>query len=210
MIDIQDRGVIMDGKDKSIDKQLEILEHILLQNRKLVDVLNILEDYANESSKFKNYYLAAGCINQTVFNYYHGYDLDYGIKDFDIVYYDNDESYESEDIIIKDLTKRLENVNVEFDIKNQSRVYLWYNEKYGTNREKYKSAEDAISSWGATVTCVGVRFENNKLKVCCPYGLNDIFSMIIRPVKRDFSKELYLERANRWKNKWEKLNIIEW
>lgn len=201
---------MLEGKDKAIDIQLDILEKILSKNNKLMNVLRILEKYAEKNSKFKNYYLGAGGVNQTVFNYYHGFDLNYGIKDFDIVYFDDDESYEAEDKIIKDLTEKLKAVECCFDIKNQARVYLWYNEKYGTNRKKYQSVEDAIGSWGATITCVGVRLENGKLKVYCPYGLNDIFSMTVRPVKKDFTKEQYVSRANRWKDKWEKLNIIEW
>ena len=104
----------------------------------------------------------------------------------------------------------MDTFDTSFDIKNQGRVYIWYNGKYGTNRDKYTSVEDAISSWGATVTCVGVRLENNELKVYCPYGLNDIFSMIIRPVKKDFEKESYVKRANKWKEKWEKLKIVKW
>jgi len=51
----------------------------------------------------KNYYLAAGAVNQTVFNYYHDFPLDQGIKDFDIVYFDPDVSYEKEDEWIKKL-----------------------------------------------------------------------------------------------------------
>ena len=39
---------------------------------------------------FKNWYVGAGGVNQTVFNYYHGYECDYGIKDYDIVYFDED------------------------------------------------------------------------------------------------------------------------
>lgn len=201
---------MLDGVNKSIDIQLEVLEKILMKNDKLVNVLRVLEEYAKENPKFKDYYLGAGGINQTIFNYYHGYNLNYGIKDFDIVYYDNDESYEAEDAIINDLNKRLKDVDVEVDIKNQARVYIWYNEKYGTNREKYTCVEDAIASWGATVTCIGVRFENGKLKVHCPYGLNDIFSMTIRPVKKEFEKDNYEARANKWKEKWERLTIIEW
>lgn len=201
---------MLDGSNKSIDIQIEILKEILFKNEKLVETLKVLEEYAQKNPKFRNYYVGAGGVNQTVFNYYHGYDINYGIKDFDIVYYDSDESYEAEDIIIKDLESRLSHINTSFDIKNQGRVYIWYNEKYGTNRDKYKSVEDAISSWGATVTCVGVRLENNELKVYCPYGLNDIFSMIIRPVKKDFEKESYVKRANKWKEKWEKLKIVKW
>ena len=201
---------MLDGVNKSIDEQIEILDKILMKNEKLMKVLKILEDYAKENKNFKNYYVGAGSINQTVFNYYHGFDLNYGIRDFDIVYFDVDKTYEKEDSIIKDLTKRLECIDVCFDIKNQSRVHMWYNEKYGIDRKPYNSVEDAIASWGATITCVGVRLENGKLKVCCPYGLNDIFSMIVRPVKREFKKEFYEERAKRWKDKWEKLTILEW
>jgi hypothetical protein len=43
--------------------------------------------------------------------------LNYGIKDFDIVYFDDDERYESEDIIIKDLCERLSHVDTSFDIE---------------------------------------------------------------------------------------------
>lgn len=201
---------MLEGVNKSIDFQISILKEILFKNEKIVQTLKVLEEYAKENPKFKNYYLGAGGVNQTVFNYYHGYDLNHGIKDFDIVYFDDDESYESEDIIIKDLSERLSHVDTSFDIKNQARVYIWYNEKYGTNRERYSSVEDAISSWGSTVTCVGVRLEDNELKVFCPYGLNDVFSMTIRPVKKDFEKVNFDERAKRWKRIWNKLNIIEW
>lgn len=201
---------MLEGVNKSIDFQISILKEILFKNEKIVQTLKVLEEYAKENPKFKNYYLGAGGVNQTVFNYYHGYDLNHGIKDFDIVYFDDDESYESEDIIIKELSERLSHVDTSFDIKNQARVYIWYNEKYGTNRERYSSVEDAISSWGSTVTCVGVRLEDNELKVFCPYGLNDVFSMTIRPVKKDFEKVNFDERAKRWKRTWNKLNIIEW
>ena len=201
---------MLEGVNKPIDIQINILKEILFKNEKLLQTLEVLEEYAKENPRFKNYYLGAGGVNQTVFNYYHGYDLNYGIKDFDIVYYDEDESYEAEDIIIKDLSKRLSHIDTSFDIKNQARVYIWYNEKYGTNREKYSSVENAVSSWGATVTCIGVRLENNELKVYCPYGLNDVFSLTIKKKKKDFEKENFEARANRWKKTWEKLNIIEW
>lgn len=63
---------------------------------------------------------------------------------------------------------------------------------------------------GATVTCVGVRMEHSHLVVFALFGLNDIFSMTIRPVKKGMTKEQYEKRAQKWKNKWEKLNIMSW
>ena len=201
---------MLDGLNKSIDVQLDVFEKIISNNKKLMKILDVLEGYALENPNFKNWYVGAGGVNQTVFNYYHGYEGDYGIKDYDIVYFDEDTSYEAEDVIIKDLEKRLKDMDIVSDIKNQARVHIWYNPKYGTNREPYTSCEDAVSSWGSTVTCIGIRKENGQLIVYCPYGLNDLFSLTIRPVKRYFDKESYEARSKRWKAKWDKLNIVEW
>ena len=180
---------MVDGSYKNIDEQLKIFKKIIRKNKKLMSVLEVLDDYSKSNPNFSNYYIGAGSINQTVFNYLTGRDINYGIKD---------------------LEKLLGNKNILYDIKNQARVHIWYNEKYNANREKYKSCEDAISSWGATITCIGVRLENNRMKVYCPYGLNDIFTMTIRPIKKCFTKEQYDARVKRWKAKWNELNVIEW
>ncbi len=201
---------MLEGKNKSLNEQLLVLESILNKSKKIKEILRVLEQYSKENQDFKNYYLAAGCINQTIFNYYHNYDLDYGIGDYDIVYYDEDTSYEKEDIIIKDLKERLKHLDLKFDIKNEKRVHIWYNEKYKTNRKEYESVEDAISKWGTTITCLGVRMENNKLIVCAPYGLNDLFNLILRPVKIDFTKEDYEKKVTKWTSKWELLKVIRY
>lgn len=193
------------GTDKTLDEQLEILTTILLQNKTLKEILEKLS-----KSNLKNYYVTAGAINQTIFNYYHDYELNYGIKDYDIVYFDNDLSYEKEDKIIKEISSILKDIDVLCDIKNEARVHIWYKDKFGIERLPYSSVEDAISRFGATITCIGVRVENNNLKVFAPYGLNDIFSMIIRPVKGDFTEEQYQLRCEKWKNKWPLLRIIPW
>lgn len=201
---------MLEGKNKSLNEQLLVLESILNKSKKIKEILRVLEQYSKENQDFKNYYLAAGCINQTIFNYYHNYDLDYGIGDYDIVYYDEDTSYEKEDIIIKDLKERLKYLDLKFDIKNEKRVHIWYNEKYKTNRKEYESVEDAISKWGTTITCLGVRMENNKLIVCAPYGLNDLFNLILCPVKIDFTKEDYEKKVTKWTSKWELLKVIKY
>lgn len=200
----------MNGFNKNINEQLKILEEIIYKNSKLMEVLKTLEEYAKTNPVFTNYYVGAGSINQTVFNYLSNKEIDYGIKDFDIVYFDKDLSYEAEDKIIKELSKRLVNNGILFDIKNEARVHIWYNEKYKSNRLPYTSVEDAIASWGTTVTCIGVRLENDKLVTYCPYGLNDLFSMTIRPVKKNFTKKQYEDRVSRWKKKWNNLNVISW
>lgn len=193
------------GYRKCLTEQIVILKKILMKNKELVSILKVLE-----SIGIDNCYVGAGSINQTVFNYYHGYQFNYGIKDYDVVYFDEDLSYEKEDKVIKVIKNRLGILSDMVDVKNEARVHLWYNEKYQTKREPYSSVEDAIASWGATITCVGVRMKNGKLEVYAPYGLEDIFGMIIRPVKKAFSKEMYDERAICWQKKWPMLKKIEW
>ena len=193
------------GYRKCLTEQIVILKKILMKNKDLVSILKVLE-----SIGIDHCYVGAGSINQTVFNYYHGYQFNYGIKDYDVVYFDEDLSYEKEDKVIKVIKNRLGILSDMVDVKNEARVHLWYNEKYQIKREPYSSVEDAIASWGATITCVGVRMKNGKLEVYAPYGLEDIFGMIIRPVKKAFSKEMYDERAIRWQKKWPMLKKIEW
>lgn len=196
---------MVSGLNKDLLSQIEILEKILLSNSTLKEVLVRLSKI-----DLKNYYVAGGCINQTVFNYYHGYPLMNGIEDIDIVYFDDDVSYEAEDDIIKEINNLVSDLNVKCDVKNEARVHLWYGKKYGKFMEPYASLEDAIDSWGTSVTCLGVRIEGNNLNVYAPYGLNDLFSMTIRPIKKQYTKEQYIIKTNKWKKKWPKLNVLLW
>lgn len=192
-------------ESKNLNEQLKDLEEILFKNETLKEVLRRLE-----KSNLKNYYVGAGCINQTVFNYLHGFKIDDNINDYDIVYYDEDTSYEKEDIVIKYVEALLSDLNIKLDIKNEARVHLCYDKKYNENRKPYVSLEEAIARWGTTITCIGVRLEEGNLIVDAPYGLNDLFNMIIRPVKIDFTEADYIKKVNKWKKNWPKLTIMPW
>ncbi|MBR6949771.1 MAG: nucleotidyltransferase family protein [Bacilli bacterium] len=76
---------MIDGSYKNIDEQLKCFKKIIRKNKKLMSVLKILDEYSKSNPNFSNYYIGAGSINQTVFNYLTGRDINYGIKDFDIV-----------------------------------------------------------------------------------------------------------------------------
>ena len=196
---------IKQGVNRLLSYQVKLLKEILLQNKKLIALLQILDDLG-----IPDCYVAAGCINQTVLNYLHGYEIDYGIGDYDVVYYDPDTSYEAEDIIIKRIESKASNLGLNLDIKNQARVPLWYGKKFGHDIDPYNSVEEAINRWGTTITCVGVKMHHGKLDVYAPYGLNDLFSMILRPVKIQFIKKDYDKKTKKWKDKWPLLTVIPW
>lgn len=162
--------------------------------------------------KMKNWYLGAGCISQTVWNEMHGFPPGAHIKDYDLIYFDeSDLSYEAEDSNIKAAGEAFRDLGVAVEVKNEARVHLWYENHFGYPIQPYRSSEDAIASWPTTATCVGVRRDDEgRFMVYAPFGLQDLFDMIVRPNKRQTTKEVYLEKANRWASLWPDLSVILW
>lgn len=195
---------------KSINNQLDTLIYILKKNKELMEIL----DYIAEL-KLPNFYIAAGSIFQTVWNYYDGKELNYGIKDIDVIYFDNSDIRVEKDLeyynIIKNYVKQ-KNLNYEIDVSNEARMHLWKMEHgQGSNLKPYKNSEDAISKWIATIHAIGITKENNQIRVYAPYELSDIFSKTIRPIKHNGnSKELYNKKVSSWNERFKGLTIIEW
>ncbi len=196
----------INGFNKDIDTQKEILKEILILNENMQRVLETLQ------SELNNYYIGAGFLVQTVWNYLSGNSLDYGIGDIDIVYYDaGDLSFEKEKEVETRITSLLSNISFKVDVKNEARVHLWYEEKFGYKIEPYQSLEEAINSWPTTATSIGVRNGNNgQFEVYAPYGLNDLFGMIVRANKLQITREIYEKKADKWSKLWPELIIIPW
>ena len=194
---------------KSINEQNETFIKIIKQNSDLVTIL----DYIYEL-KLPNFYIAAGSVFQTIWNYYDNKPLNFGIKDIDIIYYDPiNLSKESEQKLEKTIEDYLKNagLNYELDIHNEARMHLWKKDNENKNIDQYKNSEEAIDQWIATVHAIGITKENNEIKVYAPYGLSDIFSKTIRPIKhKNNSKELYNKKVASWQKRFENLNIVEW
>lgn len=195
---------------KTLSEQYETFISILEKNKDLMAVL----DYITEL-KLPNFYIAAGAVFQTIWNYYDGKDLNFGIKDIDVIYYNNSNLSVEKDLeyynMINEYVKS-KNFNYEVDVSNEARMHLWKIEhNQGKNVEQYKNAEDAMSKWIATVHAIGITKVNDDIKVYAPYGLSDIYSRTIRPIKHnDNSKELYNKKVASWKKRFNNLNIIEW
>ena len=63
--------------------------------------------------------------------------------------------------------------------------------------------DEVLRRWGFSACTVGVRMENNSIKVVAPYGLEDLFEMRIRKVGNyDIT-----EKARELKNKWPNIDI---
>lgn len=195
----------MIGYNCDLDTQKQMLFSILSKNSVLFELIK-----EAQSIGLQNYYIGAGCICQTVWNFQNNLDLMYGISDVDFVYFDEDLSYEKEDLIIKQIEQRFSHLPIKIDIKNQARVHLWYKKYYGYELSPYVSLENAINTWPTTATAIGVKMLDDKFIVYAPFGLNDMFGQIIRANKAQITKETYLQKCEKWSKKWSSLKIIEW
>lgn len=132
-----------------------------------------------------NWHLGAGRLAQTVWSVVHGFDPSFGIKDYDLVYYDSsDISYTSEGVYAEKARALCGDLRAAVEVKNEAMVYLWYPEHFGYSIALYQSVEHAINTWPRTATSVAISTgTDGALKVYAPFGLNDLQGMIVRPNK---------------------------
>jgi hypothetical protein len=154
-----------------------------------------------------DWYLAAGAITGTVWNVLHGFAPTHGLKDYDIVYFDaTDLSVGREAAAQRAAAALFGDLGVELDVKNEARVHCWYEQRFGRQIEPFGSTEHAISSFPTIASCVGVRDDT----VSAPFGLDDLFAMVVRPNKVIVDQKIYVEKTNRWARLWPKLTVMPW
>lgn len=186
--------------------QIVLFLEIINQNTLL---MNILERAS--ALNYPQWYLGAGCLAQTVWNYYTGRPPLDSIKDIDLVYFDaQDLSKEGELHREREAQTAIGDLPLVLDVKNQARVHLWYEQKFGYAIEPYTSVEMAINSWPTTATSIGIRLLDGSFSIYAPYGLNDLLGMMVRANKTQITKEIYEKKCICWKRIWSDLTIMPW
>lgn len=151
-------------------------------------------------------WLVSGSLFQSAWNGLTGRPPDYGIKDYDIFYFDPDTSWEAEDAVIRRAAKVFSGLDAEIELKNQARVHLWYEEKFGLAYPPLHSSCEGIDRFLAPACMVGLQAD---MTLYAPCGLDDIESMTIRPNRvANFSAGRYAAKAARWKEMWPELTVI--
>jgi uncharacterized protein len=199
---------VLKTRGRKMGKYETLLAKTISKSEPLNRILQILSDL---NLPFE-YFVGAGCITNTVWNDISGYPLEYGISDIDIVYYESEDlTVQSENRFEHIVAELLGDLQFKLDVKNQARVHLWYEDKFGFAIEPYRSLKEAIDSWPTTATAIGCRLEKDgAYKIYAPYGLDDLFSMKVLPNKRMITKEIYEAKALKWKHKWPELMIFPW
>ena len=96
-------------------------------------------------------------------------------------------------------------------IRNQARVHLWYEQKFGTPCPPHPCTEAAIDTFEATTSCLGVRAEpGGPWRVYAPYGLADVFNLVVRPNPVLATREGHQAKTARWQRQWPGLTVLPW
>ncbi|ALV33651.1 nucleotidyltransferase family protein [Streptomyces sp. CdTB01] len=190
-----------------LDEQLDALRAVLSRNSVLIQVLE-----RAATMGLPGWYLTAGCLFQTVWNVVTGRPPTEGIKDYDVFYFDaGDLSWAAEDAVIRAGREIFAGLPAEVEIRNEARVHLWYERKFGVPCPPYASSEAAIDSFAATTCCLGVRLEaGGRWRVYAPHGLSDVFGLVLRPNPVLAPRSVYEAKAARWREQWPELTVLEW
>jgi hypothetical protein len=126
--------------------------------------------------------LFAGAIYQSIWNRRLGLSPTYGIRDYDVIYFDGDLSWEAEDRVERRLKSALPPpLANKVEVRNQARVHLWFGPRFGYDYPPLVDADDALNRALATVHAVSVRLtQDGTLLVTAPLGFEDIDGMVFR------------------------------
>ncbi|NSC25208.1 nucleotidyltransferase family protein [Streptomyces albus subsp. chlorinus] len=186
----------------------ERLRRILVGNTVLTQVLDVAA-----RADLPQWYVSAGCLAQTVWNARTSRQPpDHGIRDYDLIYFDDsDLSWEAENEAIERVRSSQAVTGPDIEVRNQARVHLWYEQRFGVPCPRYGSAEEAIDTYPTTATSIGVRVEDDgHWRFYAPFGFDDLLNLVIRPNRVLAPRAVYEKKVARWREHWPELEILPW
>lgn len=150
-------------------------------------------------------WVAAGFVRNRVWDHMHLRFSSPLPTDIDVIWYDSKEAVSERDVSLE-AALRSKDSTPNWSVKNQARMHQ------RNADEPYRSATNAMSYWPETATAVAVRLsDRNVIEVAAPFGLNDLFELVVRPTERFLTEKhpVYLNRihAKNWETTWPRLKI---
>ena len=158
-----------------------------------------------------DWWLTAGVLFQTVWNGLTGRPVGTGIRDADFFYFDPDTSWAAEDAAIRVGAELFADLPVPVEIRNEARVHLWYEQKFGVAATPFRDCADAIDHFAAVCCCFGFTVDVDWApRVYAPHGYDDLFALVVRPNRRLSPRDVYEAKAARWLGEWPELTVLPW
>jgi hypothetical protein len=152
----------------------------------------------------------SGAVYQRVLNHQTGRDPDYGVKDYDLGYFDaSDISYEAEDVVVRRVAAAFEPPFQDMvEVRNQARVHVWFESKFGEPYGPLGRTADALERFVSPICAVGVRLtQNGRLEIAAPFGLEDIFALRMRPNPKRVRPESFARVAAGVVSRWPEVRV---
>jgi len=156
--------------------------------------------------------LVSGAVYQAVWNVKTGRPAGYGVKDYDLAYFDgSDLSYDAEDVVINRVAAAFDApFRSQVEVRNQARVHLWFQDRFGEPYEALGSTDAALGRFVAPTFAVGVRLEaDDAISIAAPFGLDDVFAMTIRPNPNRPLAKGWAKTVENARARWPELTVIE-
>jgi uncharacterized protein len=182
------------------------LEAILRASPSMMQVLQTAREL-----DLPDWLIFSGAVYQRVLNQLTGRDPDYGIKDYDLGYFDAaDISYDAEDVVIRRAAAAFDPpFDALVEVRNQARVHLWFEGKFGEPYPPLTSSGEALERFVSATFAVGVRLERgDRLTIVAPFGLDDLFALHMRP-NPNRKTPGYARAAAGLKARWPELIVAE-
>ncbi len=155
--------------------------------------------------------LGAGVIRNLVWDALHNYSEATPARDIDVAFFDTaDLTAKRDEVITNQLMQH--QPGVVWEATNQAAVHLWYEEYFGQTVPPFQSSAEAIATWPETATCTAVNLlPNNDLIIVAPFGLEDLFNMVLRWNPARVTKERFQQRLEekQHQKKWPLVQIID-
>jgi hypothetical protein len=158
---------------------------------------------AVRSMRLPDCWIGAGFVRNAVWDDLHGRPASPPSGDVDVLWFDPARTDPSQDRHIEAALRALD-PSVAWSVKNQARMHV------RNGDAPYASATDAMRYWPETATAVAVRRNDyDGCEIAAPFGLDDLFGLILRPTPRfaDDKRQLHDHRvqAKRWLENWPRL-----
>ena len=172
------------------------------ENPDMMTILTIIRDL-----DLKDSWLAAGSVRNFIWNLLSDKSPFDRETDVDVIFFDQDISYEETVSIEKKLREDFPQYH--WELKNQVYMHL-----HSPHTVPYTSSCDAMSKYPEQCTAIGLRLHADAtLELFVPYGIEDILNFQVSPTPHFLENEdrmkLYQERLSKknWQEKWKNLTF---
>lgn len=188
------------------DIQRDALKAIIRAEPALMRVLTTIRALAISDA-----WLVSGAIYNCVWNSLTGRPSLHGVNDIDIIYFDPDLSWEAEDRIIQCIEQALGGLSVPVQPRNQARVHLWFEQKFGFAFAPLASARESLLRYASKTHAVAARLEaDGSMTIDAPFGLEDMFAFRVTPNPAADNRLTHEAKGARISSVWPEVTVVPW